>query len=353
MSVTFNDQQNTAIELIDNFLKSDEQVFSLQGYAGTGKTTVMTSLAQTHRNWKQCAFTGKAASVLAKKSGLPASTIHSLFYRFVENKTDVQGKVTPIFKKIHAFNSLGGTVVSVDESSMINVEMAADLLISGAKIITSGDPMQLQPVTGVQAFTKADILFTEVHRQAQNSPIIRQATKVRENADYAEDGDGFQIKKILSDDNLMEMDIILCFTNATRRMLNNKMRAIHNYNGSPKAGEPLVCLMNAKQYGLYNGEVYTLAQDYNNSNLIVIFRDQQKIIVPKIKFITGTETASDYFKSGVTTVFDFGYALTVHKAQGSEWNKVGLIDECHRDCRQHWLYTGITRAAEQLIVQRA
>ena len=52
--------------------------------------------------------------------------------------------------------------------------------------------------------------------------------------------------------------------------------------------------------------------------------------------------------------FDFGYALTVHKAQGSQWNNVVLFDEsfAFRDTRERWLYTAITRAAETLTIVR-
>uniref|UniRef100_UPI0035D076B3 ATP-binding domain-containing protein n=1 Tax=Bartonella sp. MU70NMGDW TaxID=3243561 RepID=UPI0035D076B3 len=52
--------------------------------------------------------------------------------------------------------------------------------------------------------------------------------------------------------------------------------------------------------------------------------------------------------------FDYGYALTVHKAQGSQWNNVVLFDEsfAFREMYARWLYTGITRAAERLMIVR-
>ena len=59
----------------------------------------------------------------------------------------------------------------------------------------------------------------------------------------------------------------------------------------------------------------------------------------------------DYDVDSFASAFDYGYALTVHKSQGSEFDRVVRFDENHKHERQKWVYTGLTRAAKQIIVQ--
>jgi ATP-dependent exoDNAse (exonuclease V) alpha subunit len=79
--ITLSPQQLQAVDAIEQFLRSGRQLFTLHGHAGTGKTTILTSIALAHPEGHLCAFTGKAASVLNRKSGLPATTVHSLIYQ--------------------------------------------------------------------------------------------------------------------------------------------------------------------------------------------------------------------------------------------------------------------------------
>ena len=69
-------------------------------------------------------------------------------------------------------------------------------------------------------------------------------------------------------------------------------------------------------------------------------------------FFEGTEETLSYAQKRESDEFDFGYALTVHKAQGSQWDDVVLFDEswAFRENRERWLYTGVTRAAKRLTV---
>jgi exodeoxyribonuclease-5 len=355
VDVLFTEQQQKVVDDINEFLTSSRQIFSLQGYAGTGKTTVMTSMAKSHTDWKLCAFTGKAASVLANKSSLPAGTIHSLFYRFTGNETDIiTGLLAPKFTKLHSKDSLLNSVILLDESSMINQEMASDLILSGAKIITSGDPMQLPPVVGIGAFTAQDAMLTEVHRHAWDSAVLRQATAVRIGLDYSNDGSDFKVVGNISNDDLLAADAILCWRNTTRAGLNANVRKLRGFSGDPKAGEPILCLKNVKAFGLFNGEIYKLAEDFNKKKgTITIDRNGIIIKIPQSGFITSSQTLSQFDPlSKLRTAFDFGYAITCHKAQGSSWKKVVIIDEYTRDDRTRWIYTAITRASNSIIVQR-
>ena len=147
---------------------------------------------------------------------------------------------------------------------MLNHELARDVIRTGAKIVACGDPGQLPPVTGGRFFTHADITLETIHRQALESPIIRQAHRVRRGEHYLPDGDAFQVlKRGLTDEEVMLADVILCHTNATRYAANLHARNVRGFiQPNPQPGEPLMCLKNAPQFGIFNGAVYTLEKPF-------------------------------------------------------------------------------------------
>lgn len=151
-----NEEQERLISEIDAYIASDDPnklYFNYTGLAGTGKTHVLSELKVNNPERKLCAFTGKASHVLAEKSGMKAQTVHSLFYKLIStSKLDKKGKPILEWTKVYGQNGLAGHVILLDENSMINLEMAADILHSGAKLITCGDPGQLYPVVGQPAF---------------------------------------------------------------------------------------------------------------------------------------------------------------------------------------------------------
>jgi exodeoxyribonuclease V len=354
MPITLSGQQEAGMAAILEFLDSDRQVFQMDGYAGTGKTTLLVLVAQAaeQRDIKTrlCAFTGKAASILEKKSAMRASTIHGLHYKLVEVERDKRGKKVLQFARVE--QDFGGSLVLVDESSMISEEIGRDLLQTGAKIIAFGDPGQLPPVKGVAFFNKPDFILTEIHRQALESAIIRQAHNVREHGRYEADTDDFRVGR-LRDDDLRAADVLLCFRNNTRHRLNTRMRDLFGREGIPRAGEPVMCLKNARRYGIFNGAVYALAEDFGPDDPVIYLEMGEAVLeVPNVGFVEPGGSIDDFGDGDpVTTAFDFGYALTVHKAQGSEWDKVALFDEYHREGRSAWCYTGISRAAKSIMVQ--
>jgi len=120
----------------------------------------------------------------------------------------------------------------------------------------------------------------------------------------------------------------------------------------PQPGEPLVCLKNAAAFGVFNGGVYTLLQPFLQGDAsITLDVDGRAVTIPHARFKGLLSSLPEHVEA--TTEFDFGYAMTVHKAQGSEWPFVVLCDEYRRsDQRREWLYTGITRASDRILVVR-
>lgn len=354
-SVTLTPEQEQAAESAYAAISSGKSVFTLHGLAGTGKTTVLAKIAAQRPGAMMVTLTGKAASVLRRKTGVDAQTIHSAFYRLKE-KTRVNNRTHIEWRRAHGDNDLSGSLVLVDECSMVSERMARDLLSTGAQIIACGDPGQLPPVDGPQFFGVADAELKTIHRQALDSPIIRQAHRVRSGHAYEPDGDAFRVIRPaeMTNDDLLAADVILCWTNKTRQAANRRARDIRGLSilPMPQPGEPLICLKNAPEFGLFNGAIYTLARPFlEGDKNIHMDVDGRQLCIPNVTF-AGVKSALSG-EDEATTSFDFGYALTVHKAQGSEWRSVFLVDEYRRnEQRREWLYTGITRAAERLVVMQ-
>jgi exodeoxyribonuclease V len=359
-------EQQAAFDRVSEFLFAratgqlrEQQYMTIQGLAGVGKTFLATKIAQANPGALICAYTGKAANVLrerAIKNGVSAqiSTIHSAIYFFKGMHIDEVGKAQPVFTERYAGGGgLGHKIMLLDESSMIGTRIADDILDTGATIIACGDPGQLPPVADEQFFSRTDIRLTEIHRQAWESPIIRQAHNIRNTGYYKPDGYDFQVCGWIRDDTIVAADAMLCWKNKTRRQLNARRR---NAVGLPPkkllAGEPVVCLRNSYEYGIWNGAVYNLAEDYEPGN------PSLHIIVNGTKKFTHSPTIEDLDSEFETQQYDdfmapfaIGYALTVHKFQGSEAPRVLIFDEYSREeGRSQWLYTAVTRAAQSVIV---
>jgi exodeoxyribonuclease-5 len=357
VAVQLSEEQKEALQhLISFYEQSSSPYFVMHGLAGSGKTTVLAHMARLFPGSMLCTFTGKAASILRLKTGLDAMTIHSAFYQLKEEKVTRTGKRELYFTEAHREGQLSGNLVLLDECSMINENMAMDLIRTGAQVIACGDPGQLPPVEGKQFFKTPNLSLKTIHRQALESPIIRQAHAVRQGKPYVPDGDDFRVAKHgeLTAMEKLDADIILCWTNATKRAINKHIRELRGYSmmPHPQAGEPVLCLRNAQEYGIFNGAIYTLLEPFMEGDTsIVLDVEGQRVTVEEVNF----EGIKSGLKPGqkAATWFDFGYALTVHKAQGSEWSNVILIDEYRRrEERKEWLYTGITRAAQKITIIR-
>jgi len=363
--VEWSPQQDEALVAVSRWLKDKNgpQVFRLFGWAGTGKSTLARHLAQGVKSVKYAAFTGKAALVMRKNGCRGASTIHSLIYSLVSDKDD-----EPRFVLDPESEAATADLIVIDEVSMVDEALGRDLLSFGTKVLVIGDPFQLPPVQGAGFFTahEPDIMLTEIHRQARDNPIIRMSMEIREgdHLEHGRYGESLVIPRTEVDrDAVLEADQVLAGRNKTRVAYNDRLRELKNLpRHEPVVGDRLVCLRNNAQKKLLNGQIWTAAEVKKRSNgrfSMLLDPDDptagkksQAKVVTHLAFFSGEEDNLTWPERRHYDEFTFGYCLTVHKAQGSQWDNVYLFDESFvfRDDRKRWLYTGITRASEKITV---
>ncbi|WP_340159905.1 ATP-dependent RecD-like DNA helicase [uncultured Hoeflea sp.] len=373
----FSPQQDEALKAVSRWLKDGRTpVFRLFGYAGTGKTTLARYFAE-HVDGEVlfAAFTGKAAQVLRARGAKNARTIHSLIYRpkgeeEVSDEETGKTTVSPLFSINRQSPLAQAALIVIDECSMVDEALGRDLMSFGTPILVLGDPGQLPPISGGGFFTEQepDILLTEIHRQARDNPIIDLAMQVREGNEimHGDYGTAQVIGKNEVDrDMVLEADQVLVGTNRTRRRYNQRLRELKGFTQAfPQAGDKLVCLRNDPSKALLNGslwQVMTSSKETVKPGINLLVRPEDDDMdrgSAKIKLLKSVFDDPDLEVPWQTKKryddFDYGYALTVHKAQGSQWNSVVLFDESYafRETRERWLYTAITRAAERLVIVR-
>ncbi len=365
---TFSPAQDTALKRVADWLKakpgSRAPVFRLFGYAGTGKTTLAKHIAEgVDGKVLFAAFTGKAAQVMRNKGCTGASTIHSLIYRTRENNAE-----TPTFELFDDAPASKAKLIVIDECSMVDAELGRDLKSFGVPLLVLGDPAQLPPVqNGGGYFTEAppDAMLTDVHRQALGDPIIKLSMDIRAGLRLTP-GEYGETQVVTRDEldpqRVLDADQVLVGRNATRRAYNQRLRERRGIDDKmPVAGDKLVCLRNNKRKGLFNGGLWTIKERPRPRRSILRMHlkpDEEeagdrvvKVSVRPECFSGGIE-ALEWPQRKKYDEFDFGYVLTVHKAQGSQWDDVVLFDKSFAfpDSRDRWLYTGVTRAAKRLTV---
>ena len=369
--MSWSPQQERAIADVRAWLADPQgkQVFRLFGYAGTGKTTLAKELAKSVKGGVLFAtFTGKASLVLRQKGCEDASTIHSLIY-----KVDVNERTGEATFSLNPDSDLAGAaLLIVDEVSMVGEELANDLLTFKRRILVLGDPAQLPPVKDEGFFINAapDVMLTEVHRQARDNPIIRMSMEIREGNRLQVGAYGESLVTARADighDRLRELvvgaDQLLCGLNRTRIAYNRRIRTLKGLVGNaedwhPTTGDRLICLRNKKDKALFNGAMWNADSVADKFGCLSIeatsldeVRDPLTLEVAE-EFFVGTEHKMDWRERRKYDEFTFGWAITCHKSQGSQWNDVIVFDEsgAFRDARANWLYTAVTRAAERVTV---
>jgi exodeoxyribonuclease-5 len=254
------------------------------------------------------------------------------------------------------------SVVIVDEVSMVNEQLGLDLLRYKKPILVIGDPGQLPPPKGCGFFTNRapDLFLTEIHRQAKGSPIIEMATAVRSGRSLAYGAYGNSaVERQISPRRMLDFDMIIVGTHRTRQAVNAQYRHTLGFTEPlPAVGERLLCLRNSLDgKPLFNGTVWTVVgatpmPDDGFIDLTVADDDGLRVDVkaPIQLLLEDDHNGAD----APGNPFTWGYALTCHKAQGSQWNQVLVIDESEYfgTDRWRWLYTAITRAADNVLVTR-
>lgn len=409
-----SDQENAEKLIVEWFLNTDNLVFVLSGYAGTGKTFLINHVVHDILRLKagsEAVFvtpTGKAATVLIR-NGTVAGTVHSLIYTRNEDDFDVDENGEIVERETLSFTKREKIdekirLIIIDEASMIGEDVLRDLLSFNVKCLFCGDGAQLPPVNGTcNLLERPDYMLTEIVRQAADNPIIRIATMAREGKaiPYGNYDDkvcvirrncfvGAERKRIL-----LKADQVICGRNKTRFALNAEIRS---YKGIavdrllPVEGEKLICTLNdwekpldkSGHFHLVNGIIgtgteITEGMDFLASmNFKADFADEG-VWVPfdsalfteghyahgygerAVKLIDGTLVHENNFEllrrlkavsEEPVCRFEFAYAVTCHKAQGSEFDFVVVFDEswAFGTERDRWLYTAITRAREKLLI---
>ena len=332
-------EQATVMAGIDRAIVAGDRTHVIQGIAGVGKTHLLCAVARRHPTAEVCALSNRAAALLRHKTGRPARTIHRLVKRFIG--LDRHGD--PLFDR----NNHCGELVLVDEASVVNAELAADLQRNFDTVIAFGDPAQLQPVQGLPGFPRANAVLSEIHRQAQGNPIIRQAHAVRNGRGYTADGPEFRVKarEELTYGDLSEADIALTYFRDSRAILNSLMREARGITGvTLKAGEPVMSTKNYYDNAIFNGEIWYVVKDCALGHDPLTISDGRETQTLKNVAVEGLWTTKD----PDAIQFRLAYAQTVHASQGSEWSSVLLLNQKPKN--PQWVYTGITRASQRVLV---
>ena len=392
MELTPKQQEGLKIALERH--KANEKYTVIAGFAGTGKSTlvkfIIDALDVDKDKVAYATYTGKAAEVLRKKGNPNAMTLHKLLYDSIPRQG---GGFIRIPKK-----QLDYSIVVVDEVSMVPKTMVDMLLAHRIYILFLGDPFQLPQIDKKETHTLLDkphIFLDQVMRQAAESETIQLTMKIRNGEDIPF-MHGKEVivapKAELVTGHLTWADIIICATNKTRHNMNRQKRELLGYSGVLQTGERIIVKRNYWEdcdedgNALVNGTVGTVANPYESFVRIPSYVKNDRRDLPLIgciftpdggKSFDTFEIDKDYLlkeepcvdwrvsyqlgklKPKIGDILPkqatYGYALTCHAAQGSEFDKVLVIEESFpfdKTEHQRWLYTATTRAAEKLVLVR-
>ena len=409
-----HDQAEAAEFIKEWYLHLNTQIFVLCGYAGTGKTFLVDHVVRSlglipGESVAFVAPTGKAASVLIR-NGTPAGTVHSLIYiREEDVEVNEDGEIiSERFLRFVRRESLPKELklIVVDETSMVSDDLLRDLLSFGVKCLLCGDPAQLPPVGGTNSVLAVPaITLQEIVRQELGNPIVQMAEIVRGGGrlSYGSYGSRAAVvsERRISPEMrrrlLLEADIVIVGTNKTRSRINREsriLRGIPTEAQLPIDGEKLICTLNdwskpldeKGNFHLVNGIIgtcYHIREQEDGLGQLDFVADFLDKLVKNLPFDAGIFTEGRYFhgygdkaclleggmmvhegnfevlrrlkvkREDTICRFEFAYAVTCHKAQGSEYDYVVIFDESRLfEDGASWLYTAITRAKQKLVIIR-
>ena len=376
-------QSEVISSILEWFRQSKYQYITLGGYAGTGKTTILGYITkQLHEKDKGikiafCSFTGKASRVLDRKlkesdavyDNDYIGTIHRLIYRaIVDEKDNIIG-----WEKIPT-EELKYSLIVVDEASMVTEDIWNDLLSFDIPILAVGDHGQLPPISSsFNLMQDPQLKLEEIYRQEEGNPIIKLSEIARKYGSLPFEELSNEVRKIRkTDENTQDilMDIfntfdentmILCGYNRTRINLNKSIRQLHFDSPTPQVGDRVICLKNNRNMDIYNGMTGTILDISKESLYGFSYYDaeisldyEKEPFWGKISIEQFNNTNMEDLRREDLNYFDYGYALTVHKAQGSQAKRVVVFEErfskMDDETYARWLYTAITRAEKELYI---
>lgn len=379
--------QKKVLQHILTWYKKDKTAMpyiTLGGYAGTGKTTLIAVIRKELQKIDKklkigfASYTGKASRVLRLKlkeemaifSEDTVGTIHSLIYSpIVNDKEEIIGWKTK--------EKIDRNLIIIDEASMVDNLIWTHLLAYHIPIIVVGDHGQLPPVNGsFNLMQKPDLKLDQIHRQAKKNPIIALSILAREQGMIPPDTYSPTVKKMMLTDydtqeivaqmlNNYDLDtLVLCGYNHTRKKLNSFIRNALGFESPyPQTSDRVICLRNNHKDNIFNGMLGTITSIEKENDqwyLAEIAMDGEEknfkglISVDQFNNDSGLNFTNRRSQTMMGDLFDFGYALTVHKAQGSQAKKVILFEERFSKMTDNqwrrWLYTAITRAEKELYI---
>lgn len=381
-------KQQEGLEIAVARYKDRKAYTCIAGYAGAGKSTLVKFIVEAlqipQSDVCYIAYTGKAALVLKEKGCPNSMTAHRLLYKSFPRR---DGTFYHVPKRPLDYPY---KLIILDEVSMFPKEMWDLLLSHNIHVIALGDPGQLPPIgedNGILA--QPHVFLDEIMRQAQESEIIRLTMDIRAGKPLQLfKGNEVQIidKSELVDGMLLWADQIICAKNETRRNINQLIRQ-YKYGAdvgfAPVNGDKVICLRNDWDRPNLNGDVmvngmigtitniqYGKPNQWLETDLIAdvipdgyeeddMFASFDDLHIDYKLLTSGEPTVNKKnfkrFPIGIKPKeFDYGYCITCHKSQGSEYDKVLVFEEYLRGGdHARWLYTAATRAKKKLVIVRA
>lgn len=401
-------------EEILNLLNAGQSRVVVSGPAGTGKTQLIKHVVDhIEGRVHVVAYTGQAARMLQKR-GIPATTIHQLIYLPSDIRREKIAAVKDLIKKagndraqlasltakldallepafvLNDDSALNGARLCVlDEASMVGERLGDDLEGFGVPMLVVGDPYQLGPVDEEPCYdlSNPDVALSKILRQDADSRILTLATRVREgkytdkyptpvNKDDLVIREDQRMNNDQRRDFIMEAHRILCSTNETRRAVN---RRVLRYFDAPDKRYPdgewweeLICVRNSHDNDLLNGmpiRLRDVKEDGSPFWFTAEVLGDDEISRGRLKIYKGwfdyslKRTPWNEVRKLVARELDaigepllecdWGFCITTHKAQGSEWPRVLFLSESFPQAgefRQRLHYSAITRASQRLVI---
>jgi exodeoxyribonuclease V len=332
--------------VIKEVLKFSKNTIKIGGVAGVGKSVIAKHLHMALPKFAVCSYTGKAADVLRRKGVKSASTIHSLIY---VPEMDEYGNIiydgngNPRFVLATYLPCEG---VIIDEASMVSKEIYEDLCSFGIPLIFIGDHGQLPPIGEEFNLMKdPDHKLETIHRNAGEIAFFAEHIRKGYRASSFKATSKIEfISRFQADHYLENVDQVICAFNKTRVQINRKIRSIKGFpEDKPVTGDRIMCLKNDRITGLFNG-IQGVMETVGTGNRIRFRSDERLFDVFCDKSQFNKEKYDFEHEKGIHP-FDYGYCVTAHKAQGSEWDKILIFEQrCGLWDHKRWAYTSASRA---------